>query len=164
MRKILIAVMLLLLAVPVSAVDRLGQDNATTTGDVLTEFYYEIAGFTSQPQQIVDSTFALNVISSSARDIANFFQCVERDTVIDLVQDQEKYALPSDFDGIRSVFAYDADGFEVGVSRIDAADFGMHRDDEGITKFYRLDKFTLRLAPVHVTADSVMLLILLCNF
>ena len=157
MKKLIVVVMLMFMAVPALAVDRVGQDKFIVYGDVLTEFYYEIAGFTSQPQKLVDSTFALNVFNSSARDIAHFFRSVERDTVIDLVQDQEVYALPSDFDGVLSVEAYDDDGFKIGMVPISREEFGQHRDDTGIPQFYRLDKFQLKITPVHTTADSVIL-------
>lgn len=157
MKKLLISLLMLILAVPALGADKMGASNTVILSDLMTDVYAEVAGFASAStrHKFADSTLVKNRINMACMDIANAGR-IERDTTIKIVAGTEDYALPYDFNQVLWVGAKaTATNLAYGMDPIPGNQVGKHRDDTGIPAFYRIDKRKIHIEPANTANDSV---------
>lgn len=148
--------LLLLPALAIGAVIKPpGQGNVTVFSDIITEVYYEIAGHTTTPTKVADSTLVKNRINAASRDLTWQF-AVESDTTITVVSGTEVYNLPNDYyDYVWVASKAKSSNLEVAMQPVEATDFGQYRENEGIPHYFHVFKRQIYVTPTNTSGDSI---------
>lgn len=161
-------VVLLVLLIPLSAyaLDIIGRSDSFTRGDVLHSVYEGGWGYTTQPQQYVDSASVRDAINEQSLLISyEFMDAVERWDTISTTGGTYRYALNADCIEPRVVWVKkgDAIGDGAGITRINPEEIGYNTsyDDDPLPKFWSVwgsGTRYLLLDPVQDDADTATVL------
>ena len=163
--KKLIVIFLLVMTSSAFATDRVGQDNITLLGDMLTRLWDELFPTTSTPYKNLDTTIATNLLNWAAENASTEIWCIQRDTAIIVVAGTERYALPSDFYEVPAGMAEfgvvaipTGTVFETGMKLMNIGQKGQFRviqSGSEIPSYYLIRKKELHIEPANNSGDTV---------
>ncbi len=159
MKILSILLMFMLCMSSAQAEDIQGQSNIIILSDLVTNVYYEVAGFVSiaSAHRFADSTMVINRINSACEKCVNRFPAIQRDTTIAITSGTQSYALPSDFKRVRYASAiFKGTGLEVDMKPAKQDGFGANEDATGAPAYYRVHNRNIQVSPVNNTSDTVI--------